>query len=79
MHLKLQAEQEIPEWFEDFALKATGTGYGADQSQYRDQRSRFNGGGGGGRTGGGGRMVLPQPRSNNVTLLNTAADDDEEW
>lgn len=74
-----EAEQEVPEWFEDFALKATGTGYGTDQSIYRDQRSKFNGyRGGGGR--GGGRITSPPPRSNNVTLLNTAADDDdEEW
>ena len=77
-----QAEQEIPDWFEDFALRAVGTGYGQDQSQFRDQRSkfsRFNNGGGmsnGGTSSNGGA-----PSQGRVVSLasNTADDDDEEW
>ena len=74
--VNLQAEQDIPDWFEDFALRAVGTGYGQDQSQFRDQRSKFsrNNGMGGGMSNSG----APQGRV--VSLAsNTADDDDEEW
>ena len=69
-----QAEQEVPDWFEDFALRAVGTGYGTDQSQFRDQRSKFsrNGTGGGMSNGGASQGKV-------VSLANTADDDDEEW
>lgn len=71
----LQAEQEIPDWFEDFALRAVGTGYGQDQSQFRDQRSKFSRNNGAGGMSNGG---APQGRV--VSLAsNTADDDDEEW
>lgn len=73
--LNLKAEQEIPDWFEDFAVSAVGTGYGQDQSQFRDQRSKFSRNGGGGMSNGG--SAPSQGRV--VSLANTADDDDEEW
>ena len=74
----LQAEQEVPDWFEDFALRAVGTGYGTDQSQFRDQRSKFSRNGGGMSNGmGGGRGGSSHGKV--VSLANTADDDDEEW
>ncbi|XP_066929769.1 uncharacterized protein [Clytia hemisphaerica] len=68
-----EAEQEVPDWFEDFALRAVGTGYGTDQSQFRDQRSKFS------RNGGGGGMGGVPTQGKVVSLANTADDDDEEW
>ena len=52
-------------------MRAVGTGYGTDQSQFRDQRSKFS------RNGGGGGMGPTQGKV--VPLNNTADDDDEEW
>jgi probable ATP-dependent RNA helicase DDX4 len=57
-------EQDVPDWLEETALRAVGTGYGADGGQFRDTRPKFGGSGGG------------APGAPKAQVVD---DDDEEW
>ena len=41
VRLLSEAEQEVPDWLEEGALKAVGTGYGTDNTHSRDSRNKF--------------------------------------
>lgn len=67
------AEQTVPDWLEECALSAVGTGYGPDGGQFRDRRVQtFN------------RRGAPVANSNHAAsrpAVNSIVDDDddEEW
>lgn len=76
-----KACQEVPEWLEQAALQATGTGYGINQKgSYRDQRgNQRNGGSGGNNFSNGGMRSPPVQNGGQRTIVAADDDDGEEW
>ena len=77
--LLTDGEQEVPDWLEDAALQAIGTGYGPAGGQFssRDRRQRFEG-----DSGRGSSRAPPQapPSSHaNPPVAGLADEEDEEW
>nr|BAB13308.1 vasa-related protein CnVAS2 [Hydra vulgaris] len=65
------AEQDVPDWLENCALGAVGTGYGPDNSQFRDQRIK---------TGQNGNSNKKFPNATAATKPTSVLnDDEEEW
>jgi len=73
-----EAEQEIPDWLEQCALAAVGTGYGPDGGNFRDRRERYNQNGGVPNGGGGSRFQTSgaSAAANAAAVIN---DEDDEW